>query len=240
MIDAMRSPPLHLAVFGSLCGVAGLTAPALAAPSTCAAPSHLVERFMPADCETCWRDAAPLPRGRRALDWIAPSAQGDDAPMVVAARPEAADRLARLGGPDDAVAANRENALPERRAGWQLSVEDGPAWNGYIGIHLKSQSPRRGAASHDGPYQAYMALVELLPAGSEGSNVARQLVRAVAGPLSLPSGDAGEARAPVARSEMRALRLPDGVQPERLASVAWIEDARGRIVAFAQTRCAAP
>lgn len=160
--------------------------------------------------------------------------------MAVAARPESAERLARLGAPDDAVAASRESALPERRTGWQLSVEDGPAWNGYIGIQLKSQSPRRGALSQDGPYQAYMALVELLPAGSEGSNVARQLVRAVAGPLSLPSGDAGDARAPVARREMRALRVPDGVQPERLASVVWIEDARGRIVAYAQTRCAAP
>jgi len=43
-----------------------------------AAPRVLFERFVNADCESCWSDAStPLaPRGALALDWIVPGRQG--------------------------------------------------------------------------------------------------------------------------------------------------------------------
>lgn len=157
--------------------------------------------------------------------------------MAVAARPEATDRLKGAGAPDDGQPVSRDHALPPTRQSWRLDVEDGPAWHGYVGVQFKALPPRRGQDVGKPPFQAFAALIELLPAGEEGSSVARQLVRSVAGPVVL---QADGARRRTLRTELRALRVPEGVQPERLASVAWIEDARGRIVAFAQTRCAAP
>ena len=49
-------------------------------------PTALFERFINADCETCWRDpstpiAAP---GTLALDWIVPGTLGEDAPLAAA------------------------------------------------------------------------------------------------------------------------------------------------------------
>ena len=63
-------------------------------------PVALFERFISADCEACWGDAAtPAPSakaGAVVLDWIVPSAQGDDAPLSAAATNDAALRLQAL------------------------------------------------------------------------------------------------------------------------------------------------
>lgn len=64
-------------------------------------PVALFERFISADCEACWGDAAtPAPSakaGAVVLDWIVPSAAGDDAPLSVAATTDALPRLQALG-----------------------------------------------------------------------------------------------------------------------------------------------
>ncbi|EJE49649.1 hypothetical protein PMI14_05780, partial [Acidovorax sp. CF316] len=69
-----------------------LHAPHLAAQSSCssdgvARPAALFERFVSADCESCWADkATPAPSapGTLVLDWIVPGTQGDNAPLSAA------------------------------------------------------------------------------------------------------------------------------------------------------------
>src|SRR6188472_4499371 len=62
-------------------------------------PAALVERFISADCESCWSDAktARPGRGELALDWIVPGGRGDDAPLSAAASRDSVARLQVLG-----------------------------------------------------------------------------------------------------------------------------------------------
>lgn len=199
--------------------------PTRAAP-TCTAARQVVERFISADCETCWGagSAQTLPASTWVLDWIAPGTRGAEAPLAVASLPEAAERLQALGNPpltDGALQGTRAvtpaNAL-------RMSVAGGPAWNRYLGLQLSARGkPPAGAV-------AYLALVEDVPAGSDGTMVARRLLRAVAGPLPLdPSGRA--------TTQLRALRIPEGAKPERLQGVAWWVDGRQQIGGIVREGC---
>lgn len=157
------------------------------------------------------------------LDWITPSAEGPDAALAVAALPEAAERLARLG-PDRRPVDRSFDAdwrLPARPA-LRLTVSAGPAWNGYLGLQLTA----RGAAPSGAT--AYLALVEHIPAGAEGNAAPRRLVRAVVGPLALPAQGL---------DELRALRIPEGAKPERLLGMAWWLDAAQKIGGIAAEGC---
>ena len=180
------------------------------------APTALLERFTPADCEACWQSASATPPAERVivLDWIVPAADG--APMAAAALPEAAERAVH-----HAPAA----PLPARPA-LRLRIADGPAWNGYVGLQLTATRERKLPAGA----MAYAALVERVPTGSDGTPVARQMVRAVVGPLTLQ-----ELASQRTIHHLRAVRLPETERPERLASVAWVEDASGRVIAAAQS-----
>jgi len=180
-------------------------------------PTRLVERFVPADCEGCWSGATPLPRpaGALVLDWITPA--GDDAPMASAALPEAARRAGRLPAGRGGV---RETRLHPSTAPL-LRIVDGPAWNGYIGLRLivtRHTGVPPGAL-------AYAAVVEEVPAGSEGSPVERHLVRAMVGPMGL-----AELASEPKVEHLRAVSVPAGSRVERLASVAWIEAPDGRVL----------
>jgi hypothetical protein len=196
------------------------------------APAALLERFTPADCEACWQapQDPPASQARRVmvLDWIVPAADG--APLAAAALPEASERA---GG----LAANQTllRQTPLARAGaLRLRIADGPAWNGYIGLQLTVR--RVGKLPADAV--AYAALVERVPAGSEGTPVARQLVRALVGPLSLQ-----ELVAQTTIHHLRAVRIPEGSRGDRLGSVAWVADANGKVIAATQSptsECAAP
>ena len=182
------------------------------------APRAVLERFVPADCESCWQAASPKPAARAwAIDWIVPA--GDGAPMAVAALPEAVERRA-----------TRLQAQPLPRVPpLRLHVADGPAWNGYVGLQLAVT--RRGA--YPAGASAYVALVERVPAGSDGTAIDRQLVRIVIGPL--PLGELATLRTV---RHLRTVRLPEGAQPERLASVGWVESADGRVLAAVQSPAA--
>ncbi len=201
---------------------AAVLAPACLAAPTCPAgvPTELVERVMPADCEACWREAAPAPGpGAVVLDWIAPA--GGDAPMAAVAQADALTRAAPAAG----ATAVRRSPLPHRRRA-ALEVNSGPPLNGYIGLRLSIF--RRAALPPDA--QAFLALVERVPAGSEGSPVARQVVHGVAGPVSL----AGLAT----RRELIhwfAMALPETARPERLAAAGWLQTAQGEVIAAAQS-----
>ncbi|MBA2963774.1 hypothetical protein GON04_04750 [Ramlibacter sp. MAH-25] len=203
---------------------------AVRAQSSCSsdgrpAPAALLERFITADCDTCWAapDAARARLGELALDWIVPGAKGEDAPLAAAARSEAQARLEALGRgrplPVDTARGRRQG----RSAA--LRVAHGLPFNGYIGasIELKAGGP--------GPWTGWLALVESLPAGTEGTPVARNLVRNVL-QVSWPAGTGGR------RLESRPMNIPEGAHLDRLRVVGWLEDARGVIRAISESVCA--
>lgn len=196
-----------------------------------AAPTLMLERFVPADCERCWTAAPPSPGSTLsprervfAMDWIVPSAAGDAAPLAAAAVSEARERVARAGtlAPDEALSVARP--LPRRSSALRLEISDGPVVNGYVALRLVARTS--GGVLPSG-IAGYMALVERVPAGEEGSPVDRQLVRAQVGPLSLDGLRVG---GPV--EHFRAIRLPETAKPERLAAVGWVERAEQRVIAI--------
>jgi hypothetical protein len=193
-------------------------------------PVALLERFISADCETCWSDAAtPKARaGELAIDWVLPGTKGDDAPLSSVARRDALVRLEALGHP----APEQSEALrhPAQRGAQKLRVAHGLAVNDYIGTSISLQRP--GAQ----PWSAWLALVETVPAGVEGSPVERNLVRNTF----QPAWDGGKTRSGADRRrlvESRPMQIPEGAKPSRLRVVGWLEDSRGHIRAIAQSRC---
>lgn len=211
-------------VLGAAAAAAGLP-PASCSSDGQARPVALLERFTSADCESCWADRATpaARRGELALDWVVPSARGDEAPLSAAALPEARERLDALHQPGPAPASSLRS--PVLASGQTLRVALGLPLNDYIGATLALRPA--GA----GPWSAWLVLVERVPAGEEGSPVPRQVARAVFRPD-------WDAPASGVRRELRALRIPEGAKPERLSLLAWVQDARGRVVAAAQSACA--
>jgi len=189
----------------------------------------VLERFISAECEACWSDASAVQpaQGEWLLDWIVPSRRGDAAPLASAAPAEAGDRARRslpAGPADSRIAVHRSAA--RRASPLQFSVISGPAWYGYIAVQLDA-SGRVAAGS-----SAWVALVETIAAGTEGTPVPRELVRTLAGPL-----PAEELRRGQPWQYQLAMRWPETAKPARLRARAWIEDARGRIVAMTGERC---
>lgn len=221
----MRIPNRSTAALAALLTLP-LQALALCTSDRAPAPQAVLERFISADCETCWGDpqtpdAAP---GTLALDWVLPGARGDDAPLSAVASGDAAERLRSLRrappAGSDAVTSRREGAL------LPLRVAQGGAFNDYLGASIELKGG-------GGPWDAWLVLVERLPAGTEGSPVARNLVRNVFRP-------GWDRAAPAGRRlfESRAIQIHAGAQPDRLRLVALVQDARGRMRAIRQTECA--
>lgn len=202
---------------------------ALCTSDNVAPPAAVLERFTNADCATCWQDrATPTPASADTvvLDWVVPGRQGDDAPLSTVATGDAVERLQMLGR----QVPERSDAVTTRREGGRLGLRlaQGGAFNDYVGASIELESPGRQ------PWRAWLLLVEKLPAGTEGSPVARNLVRNVF----RPEWDQTTARAPGRLAETRAMQIHEGAQPERLRLVAVLQDARGRIRAIRRTECA--
>ena len=184
------------------------------------APSALLERFISADCESCWSDAQTARPGPTsvALDWIVPGAQGDEAPLSAAARQDGLERLQAL----------RQAVTPDaplRPGTVHLRVAHGPALGGYVGISMALEP----LEPLNGPLTAWLALVESIAAGADGTPVERNLVRNTL----VFDWSAG------AWQEIRAMAVPEGAQSARLRLVGWVEDASARVLAAAQSHCAA-
>jgi hypothetical protein len=204
-----------------------LAARALCTSDRVPQPQAVLERFVSADCEDCWRDPrTPVPAANTVvLDWVVPGKAGDDAPLSAVASREASDRLQALGHP----VPERTSAVGTLRSGpgLPLRLAQGDSVNDYVGTTIELKQPGRE------PWHAWLLLVESLPAGTEGSAVARNLVRNVFRP---DWGDtAHRARGPLA--DARAMQIHEGAKPERLRLLAILQDARGRIRAISRTEC---
>jgi hypothetical protein len=127
------------------------------------------------------------------------------------------------------ASSSRRSAPAAGRPPLRLAVHSGPAWNNYIAVQYELG---RGAPADA---SVWVALVESIAAHSEGSPVARELVRAVAGPYRATSTASADGATP-----MVAMRVPATPQPQRLAARAWVETADGRIVTIASEDCPSP
>lgn len=220
-----------------LVALGAAAAPWAQAQSSCSSdrltqPAALLERFVSADCESCWADGAGRPRsGDLALDWIVPGSKGEDAPLAAAATTDALARLAALRRSAPAAVDMARHPVQAPKRGLRVSI--GPPFNDYVGtsIELKAPGPDR--------WSAWLLLVETIPAGTEGTPIERNLVRNA---LQLAWGDSG----PLSKAqqlrlfEARPMGIPAGARPERLRVVGWVQDGRGRMRAIAQTRCPPP
>lgn len=195
------------------------------------ANAEVIERFISAECAACWSAPAStrVDANQWLLDWIVPSARGDEAPLSSAALAEARARARRALRHDVAVdRASVRRSAARSTPPLLLHVVSGPAWNGYFGVQVDGGGRPMARAT------VWIALVEYVDAGTDGSAVPRELVRTVAGPYA-PS----ELRDGQPWQLLQAMRWPDTAKAARLQARAWIEDAGGRIVAMAGERCAA-
>ena len=202
-------------------------------------PVAIFERFISADCEACWTDAAtPAPSataGAVVLDWIVPGQAGDEAPLSAAATQDALARLQALGRTPPA-ATDVHTTVVEAAGPARLRVAHGLPFNDYLGtgITFAPTTQRNGATP--GAMAFYLLLVESVPAGTEGTPVARNMVRNMLQGI-------WDKRYQLSNSkqtrwmESRPMRIPEGAQPERLRMVGWVQDAGGRVVAAAQSAC---
>jgi hypothetical protein len=186
-------------------------------------PAALLERFINADCDTCWRDKqTPEPAsGTFAVDWVTTGSRGDDAPLSAVATLDGGWRLEALG---KSVPQQSSSVFSRRMPeALKLRVAHGLPLNDYIGTSIEM---RGGGA---GPYTAWLLLVETLPAGTEGSPVERNLVRNA---FTIEwKGKAAH------RYELRPMRIAEGAKVSRLRVVGWVEDAQHNVRAMAQSRC---
>ncbi len=209
------------------------------AQSSCASdgqsrPAALVERFISADCRDCWVDPATLRARPRevALDWILPSNQGEDAPLSAVATRDGLKRLQALGTAPPLSSSSRKASVT--RAPGTLRVAHGLPVSGYLGASIEyKQVPPNAAAQ---PWSAWLALVEVIPPGTEGTPVARNLVRNLI-QTTWGGNKQLSKRERLNFIESRSMDIPPGMNADRLVVIGWVEDAQGRIVAAAQSRC---
>ena len=199
-------------------------------------PIRLIERFINADCDSCWKDPA-TPKagaGEVAIDWVTPGRKGDDAPLsVVATR----DALARLESIQQAAPASSSVTRQPVRGlkGARLRVAHGLPLADYVGASIELKPVP--AAVRGQSWTAWLALVETLPAGTEGSPVARNLVRNL-----LQTN--WDARKQLSKTELlrffdqRSMSIAPGIDATRLRVIGWVTDQQGHIVAAAASQCA--
>ncbi len=207
-------------------------------------PTSITERFFSADCSDCWaaQSAATAPQ-TAVLDWIVPSAAGDDAPLSAAATRDAIYRLQalQLAEPkaDTTVRSTAVNRLPP----YSLRVAMGQSVNGYIGTSIELKNLPAIAKRPQQAWTSVMVLLEALPANAEGNASPRFIVRNsqvstwnMREQLPKPERQVG-AVTTKAFFDSRPMGIPEGTKAERLQVLAWLQDAQGRVVASAQSRC---
>ena len=213
-------------------------------------PTRLMERFINADCDTCWQDPATpkaddandTSRGYVVLDWIVPNDagdKGDDAPLSAVASRDGLARLAQMAKnvPMKTMAITHAVTDFKGLKTSTLRVSHGLPVSGYLGtsIELKPQP----TVAKNQRWTAWLALVETLPAGTEGSPVARNLVRN-AFQAAWNSGQNPSVLEPNRFFDARSMSVAQGVNPDKLRVIGWVENAKGQVLAAAQSRCVSP
>lgn len=236
----LRARPLPLAAVGLVALAALAPMQSALAQAFCASdgqsqPVQLLERFINADCESCWKDPATtkVSKGQAVLDWVVPGSRGDDAPLSAVASSDGLGRLETLKKKVPAESMTSVVPVKALKKG-TLRVAHGIALSGYAGvsIELKPALP----AFKGQQLTAWLALVETIAEGTEGTPVERNLVRG----LLQTSWDG---RKPIAKADTnrffdaRTMSVAPGVNGERLKVVGWVEDRNGHIVAAAQSKC---
>ena len=230
-----------------LLGIPGAQAQPLA-PSFCASdgqprPLLLVERFINADCDSCWHDPATpkASAGHAVLDWVVPNdagSKGEDAPLTAVASRDGLSRLQALGKslPAQTLASN---SIVKKRQGATLRVAHGLPLSGYLGTSIEFKAGP--ATTRAQALTAWLVLVESLPPGTEGSPVERNLVRNSV-QIGLQPNKFGRKQLLNKERffESRVMSIANGVNPERLRVIGWIEDQAGQVVVAAQSRCQVP
>jgi hypothetical protein len=200
-------------------------------------PTLLVERFINADCQNCWIDPATPKTGasQLALDWVTPGSKGDDAPMSAIATRDALARLESLKKQAPAASSVQTQAVRGVK-GATLRVAHGLPLAEYVGASIELKPVPAAARGQN--WTAWLALVETLPAGTEGSPVERNLVRNL---FQAP----WNVRKMLSKTEQdrffdqRSMSIAAGVDASRLRVIGWVEDHTGQIVAAAASKCVA-
>ncbi|SFU88831.1 hypothetical protein SAMN05216350_107124 [Polaromonas sp. YR568] len=201
-------------------------------------PVQLLERFINADCDTCWADPATpkAAANQLAIDWVLPGSKGDDAPLSAVAAREALARLAVLGKTPPAQSLASTQPVTGLK-GATLRVAHGLPLNGYLGTSIELKPIP--AAAKGRQWTAWLALVETLPAGAENSPVERNLIRNVL-------QTTWDGRKPLSKGEQnrffdgRSMSIAEGANPERMRVVGWVEDDKGQVRVAAESRCGPP
>ena len=238
MIFSGLLPVLPMVIFATQMAAGNAFAQASCSSDGQQPPTALVERFISADCDTCWRDPATAnpKKGELAVDWIVPTARGDDAPLSSAATREAQFRLDAIQKAAPKTTFNLRRQTFARPL--PLRVALGVALGGYIGASI-ALTPLRGDSLPIHPMTAHLLLVEEIPAGTDGTHVARNLVR---NSLEIiwnePEQSVPQANARKRLYESRPMSIPQGTNPDRLRVVGWVDDANGMVIAGAASFCA--
>lgn len=154
------------------------------ASSVCASdgqprPAQLLERFINADCDSCWQDPATpkASAGQAVLDWVVPNdagSKGEDAPLSAVANRDGLNRLQALGKTLPTLTLASTLTVKTRK-GASLRVAHGLPLSGYMGTSIEFKASPTTAKAN--PMTAWLVLVETSPEGTEGSPVERNLVR---------------------------------------------------------------
>lgn len=218
------------------------------------APRVILERFISANCASCWADPATprAPARGLAVDWIVPSVKGDEAPLSVVASRDALQRLESLGQPAPVSTYNHPGSVGKSTPGAStpsalpaatLRVARGVALGGYMDTSIELNLRGKLAitqATLAYPLSAWLLLAETIPAGAEGSPVPRLLVRNALFSLwneGEKLSNAEQAASIVKFREARPMSLTEGSNPDKLRAIGWVQDARGLVIASAASVC---
>lgn len=195
----------------------------------------LRERFISADCAPCWQEAgAQISHASMlTIDWIVPGRLGDDAPLSAAGLMESDERLGQLGLGPLYERAQVDTPIAHQ-AGLQLRLSFGVAIGGYRGLFAELQV--QAGTARPPQLELWMLMLELVPAGTEGSRQDHWLVRNALQHL-WRAQDFEESSGHAVASELRPMRMPDGMRAERMLAVAWVQSPQGQILATALAKC---
>jgi hypothetical protein len=119
----------------------------------------------------------------------------------------------------------------------QLSVAHGLTVGAYIGATIEFRT--RAKVRPQQPLSAWLLLVETIPAGADGTQSEKNMVRNVL-VSTWRSPDEHSKTGQYIFRELRPLNIPEGASPQRLHVAGWVKDAHGRVLAAAQSFCATP